>query len=212
MRSASHLLLQEVPVSVLRHGARLIVRAGVACAFAVAIALVGAIWVLPRATSVQTLTVLTGSMDPAIPQGSLVFVRPVDPRSLQVGDVITFHPNQQTRAVVTHRITGIARDTGNELVLRTKGDNNRSEDPKAITADAVVGRVAFDVPFVGSLSQYASTPRGSLIVIGIPLLIFVGANVHTLVTETLAWRRRRRSSGVAHARHLRTDKEALADA
>ena len=42
--------------------------------------------VLPRATHGSALTVLTGSMTPAIPVGSEVVVRPVDPRTLQPGD------------------------------------------------------------------------------------------------------------------------------
>src|SRR3569833_203769 len=46
--------------------------------------------VLPRASNGAALTVLTGSMTPTIPVGSVVIVRPVDPQTLEVGDIATY--------------------------------------------------------------------------------------------------------------------------
>jgi signal peptidase I len=50
------------------------------------------VMVLPRATSGFAMTVLTGSMSPEIPVGSVVLVRPVDAETLHVGDVATYLP------------------------------------------------------------------------------------------------------------------------
>ena len=49
--------------------------------------------VLPRITDGAALTVLTGSMTPEIPVGSVVLVRPVDTATLRVGDVAPTSPS-----------------------------------------------------------------------------------------------------------------------
>ncbi|MGW9426311.1 S26 family signal peptidase, partial [Streptomyces koyangensis] len=46
--------------------------------------------VIPRLTGSTPYTVLTGSMEPTYPPGTLVVVKPQDPASLQTGDAITF--------------------------------------------------------------------------------------------------------------------------
>src|SRR5512133_106197 len=94
-----------------------------------AAAVLGAVLVVvSRAASYQTYVVRGGSMAPAIPQGSLVFVQPVPARDLKVGDVITFRRPEEPRQVVTHRIVSVRPlDAGglggtNGLALRTRGD------------------------------------------------------------------------------------------
>ncbi len=56
------------------------------------------------------LTVLSGSMTPAIPTGALVVDDPVRGTAatrLHVGDVISFHSVPGSPTVITHRISGI---------------------------------------------------------------------------------------------------------
>lgn len=50
-----------------------------------AIALVGV-----RVVGLQVYTVLSGSMEPAYPTGSVIYVKEVDYKTLEVGDPITF--------------------------------------------------------------------------------------------------------------------------
>lgn len=45
----------------------------------------------PQVAGHQMYIVLSGSMSPAFEAGSLAFVQPVSPRSIQAGDIITFH-------------------------------------------------------------------------------------------------------------------------
>ena len=51
------------------------------------------------------LFVVTGSsMEPSVPRGALVIVRPTIPATLAVGDIVTYHLRGQP---VTHRIAAI---------------------------------------------------------------------------------------------------------
>ena len=46
--------------------------------------------VAPRVFGVHVFTVLSGSMEPAYPVGSMIYVKSVDPFQLKAGDVISF--------------------------------------------------------------------------------------------------------------------------
>jgi len=116
--------------------------------------------VVPKATGGVPLTVLTGSMKPSIPSGSVVVVRPVDTESLRVGDVITYQVRSGDSTVVTHRIVGISAGAGG-LTFRTKGDANDVPDPTPVRAVQIRGKVWYHVPFVGNLAnQVDASQRG----------------------------------------------------
>lgn len=119
-----------------------------ACAAVAGIVLV--LTVLPRLTGGAALTVLTGSMTPDIPVGSVVLIRPVDPQSLRVGDVATYQVSPESRALVTHRIIDV-RGAGDRTRFEFKGDANRGADDGLVPPQAIRGEVWFHVPFLGTL-------------------------------------------------------------
>lgn len=47
----------------------------------------------PRLAGIKTFVVISGSMEPAIPVGSMVYSKEVDPKTLETGDVIVFYSN-----------------------------------------------------------------------------------------------------------------------
>lgn len=121
----------------------------VAAVMAVGFALVVLV-VVPRATHAVALTVLTGSMTPSIPTGSIVLVRPVDPGTLQVGDIATYQRADDNKEFITHRIVGIdQKSTG--ATFEFKGDANRVADDTAVPADMIRGKVWFHVPYLGAI-------------------------------------------------------------
>ena len=89
----------------------------VIAAVLLAIALVGA-----RLFGFKVFTVLSGSMEPKYPVGSLIYVKKVDYTTLKSGDVITFMLDENT--VATHRIVEVVPDQEDPSVIRfrTKGD------------------------------------------------------------------------------------------
>lgn len=135
--------------------------AGKACtvvgAIIVAITLVLALLMaLPSMLGWQQLVVLTGSMEPAIPVGSMVYVQPTDSATLAQGDVVTYVANGSE---VTHRVEA---NNATEGQLTTKGDANEQADPLPVPYSAVVGKVAFSVPVLGDLLGFFGGTMGKI--------------------------------------------------
>jgi len=76
----------------------------------------------------RVLTVLSGSMRPTLPVGSIVVVTPQPLDDIRVGDIITFQEPGDRLVLETHRVVRILRD-GPVPVVVTKGDDNARPDP-----------------------------------------------------------------------------------
>jgi signal peptidase I len=154
---------------------------GQARQWAARLVLGGAVLVL-AAVSLGSLTgtyrlaaVLSGSMGPGMPVGSLAVLIPVDPAAVGVGDVITFHAPLPARPVITHRVVEIVKP-GPFPVLRTKGDANDSVDPWEVrlTGDRAWRRQAV-VPHAGTLFRaLRSAPVHRFTFRLLPLLLLTG--------------------------------------
>ena len=107
---------------------------------------------VPIAMGYQVYDVISGSMEPAIPVGSAIYVQSVDPAEIVVGDVVAY---QDENGVIAHRVT-LNSSATQELI--TKGDANEVEDFSPIPYRDVIGKVEASVPVVGAfMSIYAST-------------------------------------------------------
>lgn len=110
-----------------------------------------------------------GSMEPAIPIGSIVVVHAMDPATVQVGEVVTYQT--ATGTVVTHRVTAI--EPGSELRFQTKGDASGAADPSSISASEIVGSVEYTLPGVGVFIAALGSPVGVLLAVGILCTLLV---------------------------------------
>lgn len=99
-------------------------------------------------------TVLSGSMEPSIHIGSLLFVAPVEPSEISDGTIITYAMSETT--VVTHRVTDVVELPEDPGVLRfqTKGDANEFADASLVHEKNVIGVPKFVVPYAGFLANY----------------------------------------------------------
>jgi signal peptidase len=125
----------------------------------------------------QVDTVLSGSMEPAIPTGSILVSRTVASDSIIVGDIITFSGSGRDR-FITHRVTAIDRTNG--LVFTTKGDANNAEDPFTVPAENVVGKVLVHIPFLGFLFSFVKTPFGLILTLVLPGLFIIGLELREI--------------------------------
>ena len=95
----------------------------------------------------------TGSMEPELPVGSLAIVNVIEPQYLRVGDDATFLVPSQVGEdqFVTHRIVEILPpdDPSGHISFITKGIANSQNDPEPRPAQLAVGRVDFDIPYIG---------------------------------------------------------------
>ncbi len=119
----------------------------------------------------ETYLVATGSMEPAIKTGSMIFTRKPVFDHLQKGDIITFRNPDNAGQIITHRIEKITDD--DPVIIKTKGDNNQEADLWQLTADDVAGVYLFSLPFVGRVSQFIRQPRGFFVLIVLPACFIV---------------------------------------
>ena len=132
----------------------------VALVVLLALLLVGA-----RVVGLQVFVVLSGSMEPTYRTGSLIYVKKVDPYTIQEGQPITFMMNETT--VATHRVVGIVPDEEDPTVIRfrTKGDANDAEDGGLVHYKNVIGRPVFSIPYLGYVADYIQHPPGRYVAI-----------------------------------------------
>ena len=110
----------------------------------------------PRAFGIQVFNVVSGSMEPTIPVGSMIFVKPMEAEKIDSGDVIAFYSNG---VVVTHRVVE-NRQLENRFV--TKGDANDLEDRQKIEYRDLLGEVVYHVPVLGDVTAHLTTPLGKI--------------------------------------------------
>ena len=103
---------------------------------------------LPALFGYSCLSVLSGSMEPAVSAGDLIVIhRQTDYKN---GDIITF---SEDGFYTTHRI--IASDAGG---YRTKGDANNIQDAAPVRSEQVSGKVKWIIPKAGKLFLAVRSP------------------------------------------------------
>jgi len=111
----------------------------------------------------RSFVVLTGSMEPTIPVGSIVVTQIKD--LYLPGDIVTYtHEDKK----VTHRIIGT-----NQNGYVTKGDANNTNDSFPVFKKDIVGRDILLIPSIGSIIKYLRTPIGFGSLIVIPGIIVI---------------------------------------
>lgn len=143
------------------------------------VALLVAMIGLPRATGATPYTVLTGSMRPTMPPGSLVVTKPIEAGELKVGDAITYQLRSGEPEVVTHRIISLSQTLGGETLFTTQGDANPHPDEKAVKAGQIRGVVWYSIPFAGYLNSLLTGEQriwavGSAVVFLLGYALFMG--------------------------------------
>lgn len=111
---------------------------------------------LPRLLGYGIYEVVSGSMEPEIPVGSVIYVKAAAPGDIAEQDVIAF---QSGESVVTHRVV---QNRTVEGAFVTKGDANAAEDLRTVPYDALVGRVAYHFPGVGRLMAVYTSSVGKV--------------------------------------------------
>lgn len=139
---------------------------------------------IPMAAGATPYTVLTDSMRPAMPPGSLAVVRPVDPENLGIGDVVTYQIRSGDPEVITHRIVGQSIDSHGRRTWTTRGDANGADDANPVVAAQIKGKVWYSVPLLGYVNSLFSHGERSIIIVlgaaglfGYAVYMFVSAAI-----------------------------------
>ncbi|OBA68813.1 signal peptidase I [Gordonia sp. 852002-10350_SCH5691597] len=156
-----------------------------------AVSLLAAVVVVPRLAGTTPYTIMTSSMRPHMPPGTLVVAKTVDPATLHTGDVITYQLRSGQPDVVTHRIVGVGQDGRGERLFTMKGDNNPTTDPAPARAVQIKGKVWYSVPYIGYLNQVITGRQHIIAVYVVAGLLFAYALFMT-VSSALDRRRARK--------------------
>lgn len=123
-----------------------------------------------RLFGIRVYSVISGSMEPEYPVGSLIYVKSVEPESIEVGEVITYVLSNETPS--THRVVRIDKENSR---FYTKGDANNTEDGAPVHFNNLIGKPIFKIPYLGYFAYYIQHPPGMYIAIaaGAALLLLV---------------------------------------
>lgn len=147
---------------------RRVVKAALALTLLLAVLLI-MIQAFPQTVGADhSLTVLSGSMEPTIGTGSVVFVTEVPPDTIEEGDVITYR--DEGGNLVTHRVIE-KKEAVTTFRLITKGDANENRDIEPVLTNQIVGVVMFHIPYLGYLVQFSNTSVGWAVLVLVPMVL-----------------------------------------
>jgi signal peptidase len=109
--------------------------------------------ILGRFFGLSSYVVMSGSMEPELPVGSLLFVAPERSSDIRPGDVVTF---ALTDHIVTHRVVEVRAGARGPLFV-TKGDANLDPDAEPVQVGPTVGTPRLIVPELGFAVIYVQS-------------------------------------------------------
>ncbi len=152
-----------------------------------------AVVALPAVVGGSAMTVLTQSMEPHLPPGTLVVIKPTPVDEIAVGDVITYQIRSGEPAVVSHRVISKTYADG-ELTFITQGDNNPGVDPEPVQPVQIRGTLWYSLPLLGWVnSALHGSDRSAVVAIAAGGLFLYAAG--SVVSAARDKRRRRAAAG-----------------
>ena len=160
------------------------------------LALAALVIVIPKVAGALPMTVLTSSMEPGLPAGTLIIVKPIDPDALAIGDVATYQIESGKRGVITHRIVAINLLADGERSFLFQGDNNSAiDDP--VRSVQIQGKLWYSIPLLGWVNNAVNGENRSWLVPVAASLLFAyaGYSVASAIAESA--KKRRKAAAVA---------------
>ncbi|GHD80333.1 signal peptidase [Salinibacterium amurskyense] len=175
--------------------------------------LVGALVIIvPNLAGALPLTVLTSSMEPGLPPGTLIVVKPIDTDEIAVGDVITYQIESGKAGVITHRVTGITNSSDGSRTFTLKGDNNDVADELQVLPVQVQGKLWYSVPWIGYVSNFVNGSAKAWLVpiIAVALFVYAGFMITSGIISGARKRKRRRARAQREAERAASIEAATA--
>src|SRR5664279_4598044 len=152
--------------------------------------------VVPKVAGATPLTVLTQSMEPLYPPGTLIYVLPVKTSEIRLGDVITYQIESGKPAVISHRVIAINSPANGRRSFILKGDNNSDPDQAAVLPVQVRGRLWYSVPLLGWVNSAVGGSKRSWIVDALAAALFAYA-AYMIISGIVAARAKRKQKSIA---------------
>ena len=132
---------------------------------------------IPTFWGKNPLVVISGSMEPTLKVGGILYYEKIDLNDFKEGDILVYELNEHT---ISHRIVDIT-DNG----FLTKGDNNNSIDTYEVENMQVIGKgTNWSIPYIGYYADFVYNHKYLL-------FISVGVIIIDLFVDSYSDRRRR---------------------
>lgn len=134
-----------------------------------------------RLIGLTPYAVLSGSMEPVYPVGSLLYVQDARPADVEVGDAITFALDSGT--LVTHEVYQIdakAQQFYTQGIANINPDGSVVHDAAPVAFDRVVGVPVACIPQLGYLNAFLTGPAGVFAVVavfGVVIILQIAASL-----------------------------------
>lgn len=125
----------------------------------------------------HSLVVQSGSMEPAIKTGAVVFITQAPPEEVAIGDVITYSDDGGN--LVTHRVVDKISSTTSFRWI-TKGDANEDPDAEPVYHPDYVGTVMFHIPLIGYIISFSQTRLGWGLMVVVPVMLLILSELWSL--------------------------------
>lgn len=153
--------------------------------------------------------VSSGSMEPTIPVGSLIYAGRFEVDQLKKGDIIVFkvkNPDNGIVSTVTHRIEKVIKEeavqeledegqTNQKKVVKyqfvTKGDANNDVDFRTVPAGNIIGVYRHHWLFLGRLVLFVQSGKGFLVLVVLPALTLIGWELVSIFIQINKYYRRK---------------------
>lgn len=99
---------------------------------------------IPSFLGIKILTMNSKNMEPKLKEGDILLIRLVKQDKINKKDIIIY---RQGFEIVVNRVTDKIEDDTN-ILFKTKGDNNNSENSGTIKYDLLEGKVIGKIPLV----------------------------------------------------------------
>ena len=141
-----------------------------------------AILILPTLLGYERYVIVSGSMEPTIPVGAVIYDEVVPVDDIETGDIITFVPPPEygiddpvTHRVVEVSIAGENTSHPGARLFRTKGDANEDPDAWKMVLDGPEqARYVRHIPYVGYVYMALRVRWVQVLIIGLPALGLAG--------------------------------------
>lgn len=128
-----------------------------------------ALLIVPGFMGIHVETVTSGSMEPAICTGAVIYVKQAAFDAIEEGDIITYVIDGENTKV-THRVVGIDIE---KQRFWTKGDANHRQDAKPVPMQNVIGIVVYTIPFLGKAAMLLTGMRGKAALVFLLLMLAI---------------------------------------
>lgn len=154
---------------------------------------------IPRMGGATPYTILTGSMRPSMPPGTLAVIKPVPVDEIGIGTVITFQLLSGRPTVVTHRVVSTGFNGKGEQVFRTQGDANSAVDEKPVRPVQIKGQLWYKVSYLGYVNSVITGKERHIttIVVVSGLLLYAAFMFTSVLRDRFGKSRHRSSAGVS---------------